>query len=147
MATLQRAIELAVLFHSKQVDKSGQPYILHPMRIMLWCSTEEERQAAIMHDLLEDTSLTIEDLVKEGFSQTVIDCVEYLTRRENEKYSDFIERCCENPMAIKIKLLDIADNMDVTRLDTLGENDLGRLKRYHRARRRLLDAQSAISIV
>ena len=77
----------------------------------------------------------------------MIDCVDCLTRREGETYSDFIERCCENPMAIKIKLLDIGDNMDVTRLDSLGENDLGRLKRYHRARRRLLDAQSAISIV
>lgn len=147
MATLQRAIELAVSFHSQQVDKSGQPYILHPMRIMLWCSTEEERQAAIMHDLLEDTSLTIDELIQEGFCQSVIDCVDCLTRRDGETYAEFIERCCENPMAIKIKLLDIADNMDVTRLDTLGENDLGRLKRYHRARKRLLDAQSAISIV
>jgi (p)ppGpp synthase/HD superfamily hydrolase len=147
MATLQRAIELTVLLHSKQVDKSGQPYILHPMRIMLRCSTAEERQAAIMHDLIEDTNLTIEELAKEGFCQSVIDCVNCLTRRDGETYADFIERCCENSMAIKIKLLDIADNMDVTRLDTLGESDLGRLKRYHRARKRLLEAQGAISIV
>lgn len=147
MANLQRAIELAVLHHANQVDKSGQPYILHPMRIMFGCSTDEERQAAIMHDLVEDTILTLDELTEEGFCQSVVDCVDCLTRREGETYSDFIERCCENPMAIKIKLLDIGDNMDVTRLDSLSENDLGRLKRYHRARRRLLDAQSAISKV
>lgn len=147
MATLQRAIELAVLNHANQVDKSGQPYILHPMRIMLWCSTSEEQQAAIMHDLVEDTPVTIQALVDEGFDQSVIDCVDCLTRRDGETYSAFIERCCVNPMAIKIKLLDIRDNMDVTRLDALEENDLGRLKRYHRARKRLLEAQGAISKV
>lgn len=66
MATLQRAIELAVLNHANQLDKSGQPYILHPMRIMLRCSTDDERQAAIMHDLIEDTTVTIEQLANEG---------------------------------------------------------------------------------
>lgn len=100
-----------------------------------------------MHDLVEDTPVTIQALVDEGFDQSVIDCVDCLTRRDGETYSAFIERCCVNPMAIKIKLLDIRDNMDVTRLDALEENDLGRLKRYHRARKRLLEAQGAISKV
>ncbi len=120
MATLQRAIELAVFHHANQVDKSGQPYILHPIRMMLMCSTEKERQVAIMHDLIEDTDVTLEQLVNEGFCQTVIDCVDCLTRRKHETYSDFIERCCENQMAIKIKLLDIDDNTDATRLSHLG---------------------------
>ena len=69
MATLQRAIELAVFHHANQVDKSGQPYILHPMRIMLGCSTEEERQAATMHDLIEDTDVTLEQLANEAFAK------------------------------------------------------------------------------
>jgi guanosine-3',5'-bis(diphosphate) 3'-pyrophosphohydrolase len=145
MATLQKAISLAVEHHSSQIDKAGLPYILHPMRVMLGCKTDEERQIAIMHDLVEDTSVTLEFLVQEGFSQTVVDGVDCLTRRHGETYAEFINRCCENKIAIDIKLLDIADNMDATRLDALSETELDRLKRYHKARAVLISARSRIN--
>jgi len=144
MSNLHRAIEIAVIAHGNQMDKSGMLYILHPLRIMLQAQTEEEKILGAIHDVVEDVEeWTLERFRQEGFSERIISCLDNLTRRQDETYAEFIERCCQDILSIRVKLNDIADNMDITRLPTMEEKDLGRMKRYHRARLRLLEAKKA----
>ena len=134
MATLERAIELAVQYHKGQVDKMGQPYILHPLRVMARCQGVEAQMVAIMHDLVEDTPVTPEMLLAEGFSQQVVDGLLGVTRRKGESYRDFVLRARENPLARAVKLADLEDNLDLRRLTVpLGAKDHERLERYRQA--------------
>ncbi len=131
---LERALAIAVRAHAGATDKAGQPYILHPLRLMLAVETEEERIAAVLHDVVEDTDWTIARLRDEGFSESVLAAVEALTRRKDqESYEEFILRAGANPLARRVKLADLADNLDVSRLGELTERDLDRLNRYKRA--------------
>lgn len=141
MPTLQRALEIAVSAHANVFDKSGVLYVFHPIRLVLKAETEDERIVAVLHDVVEDCAdWTFDRLRDEGFSEVVIDAIDKLTRREEETYAEFIERCCDSVISIKVKLLDIADNMDITRLPTMEEKDLNRMKRYYKARVRLMEA-------
>jgi (p)ppGpp synthase/HD superfamily hydrolase len=134
MATLERAIELAVQYHKGQVDKMGQPYILHPLRVMARCQGVEAQMVAIMHDLVEDTPVTPEMLLAEGFSQAVVDGLLGVTRRKRESYREFVLRARENPLARAVKLADLEDNLDLRRLTvSLGPKDHERLERYREA--------------
>lgn len=133
MATLERAIELAVNHHKGQTDKAGQPYILHPLRVMLACQSPEAQMVAVMHDLLEDTGLTAESLHKEGFSDAVVRGVLAVTRLPNESYADFVLRAKADPLGREVKRADLEDNMDVRRLQKLSDKDLQRLQRYREA--------------
>lgn len=134
MATLERAIELAVQYHKGQVDKMGQPYILHPLRVMARCQGAEAQMVAVMHDLLEDTPVTPEMLLAEGFSQHVVDGLLGVTRRKRESYRDFVLRARENSLARVVKLADLEDNLDLRRLTVpLGTKDHERLERYRDA--------------
>ena len=137
MATLEKAILIAVQAHQGQKDKAGAPYILHPLRMMLQMPTEAEQIVAVLHDVVEDTPWTLDALRGEGFSEESIAALDCLTRREGESYEAFIERAGGNPIARRVKLADLADNMDLRRIGQLAENDLTRLKRYHRAWMRL----------
>lgn len=137
MSTLQRAISIAVEAHAGQVDKSGRPYILHPLRMMLRQLGDEAMMAAVLHDVVEDTPWTFEDLRREGFSETVLVALACLTKREGEAYEDFIERAAANPIARTVKLADLEDNMDVRRLRQVSESDRARLDKYRRAWERL----------
>lgn len=130
---LNQAIILAAKYHEGQVDKGGEAYILHPLRLMLRASTEEERIVALLHDIVEDTFLTIGDVRMYGFSEEIVQAVDCLTRREGEEYLDFIRRICENPLARQVKILDISDNMDLTRIPEPTEKDLSRQRRYVKA--------------
>jgi (p)ppGpp synthase/HD superfamily hydrolase len=130
MATLERAIEIAVKAHKDQKDKSGQPYILHPLRVMQKGTTDVEKICGVLHDLIEDTSWTFEDLQKEGFAPEVIEVLRLVTKEQDEDYSSFTERISTNPVAVKVKLNDLADNLDVTRLDYITPKDLNRLNKY-----------------
>lgn len=112
---LERAIEIAAKAHAGQLDKGGQPYILHPLRVMLALTSDEARMAAVLHDVLEDTYVSIVDLRLQGFPQTVLDAVEALTRREGETYTGYVLRASENPIARAVKLADLRDNMDPSR--------------------------------
>lgn len=96
------------------------------------------RIAAILHDVLEDTSRTREDLRRAGFPPVVLAVVEILTKGATETYEAFIERCAANPIARQVKLADLADNMDLTRLPEITEKDRQRLARYEAAKARLL---------
>jgi (p)ppGpp synthase/HD superfamily hydrolase len=133
MATLEAAILLAAQAHQGQADKAGAPYILHPLRMMLTMPSEEAMMAAVLHDVVEDTATTLEDLRRMGFPESVVVAVECLTRRDGESYEAFIERVAQNPLARTVKLADLEDNMDVRRLAGIGEGDWRRLQRYREA--------------
>lgn len=133
MATLAKAIAIAAQAHQAQLDKAGAPYILHPLRMMLRMSSETEMTAAILHDVVEDTAWTLDQLRQAGFSAEVVQAVECLTHRDQETYEEFIARVRTNAIARKVKLADLEDNMDMRRLSTVTEKDTQRLHKYHRA--------------
>jgi (p)ppGpp synthase/HD superfamily hydrolase len=133
MATLERAIEIAAKAHAGQVDKAGQPYVLHPLRMMLAVTTAEARMAAVLHDVVEDTTVTFDDLRAAGFPASVLEAVEALTKREGEDYEAFIRRVAPNPIAREVKLADLRDNSDLSRISEPTERDRERIKRYSRA--------------
>jgi len=119
LSRLDDAIRLAVLAHAGQTDLADQPYILHPLRVMLAMETEDERVAAVLHDVLEDCSFYTAGDIRFLFGDTVADAVIALTRLEGEAYSDFIIRCRENPIAARVKVGDIKDNMSPSRSSSL----------------------------
>lgn len=139
MSTLQRAIEIATQAHQGQFDKSGKDYIGHPLRVMEMGSTEEEKIAGVLHDVVEDSDWTFEALEAEGFSQEIIAALKCVTKlSENENYDDFIERVKKNPLAIAVKINDLTDNMDIRRLPYLSDKDIKRLKKYLKAYKKLI---------
>jgi (p)ppGpp synthase/HD superfamily hydrolase len=133
VATLEKAILLAVKAHSGQKDKAGAPYILHPIRMMLKMSSERAMMAAVLHDVVEDSLISLEDLRNEGFPGEVLNIVESLTRKDGESYDEFIERVRRNPPAIEVKIADLEDNLDIKRMGSLTPLDLDRIKKYHDA--------------
>lgn len=139
MSNLDVAISVAVKAHRGQLDKGGRPYILHPLRLMFRFDAEEEMIVAVLHDVVEDCDVKYEDLERLGFSSVVIEAVRCLTKREGESYEDFISRVSDNELARKVKKEDIIDNLDLKRLSDIGEKDLCRIKKYHRALKVLND--------
>jgi hypothetical protein len=135
---LAEAIALAAEVHVRQVDKVGAPYILHPLRMMLRLTDVNERIAAVLHDVIEDTDITSEELLRHGFASEVVEAVLALTKRDGESYDEFIDRALSNPIARRVKLADIEDNLDLLRLSEITERDVERIRKYHRARQRLL---------
>ena len=134
---LGRAIELAKQHHKGQKDKAGKPYINHPLRVMNQVESEEEKIVAVLHDIVEDTNISLNDLRNEGFSEEVVSAVECLTKQDGENYDSYIERISFNPLAVKIKLADLEDNRDLTRLPEVTDKDLERLEKYDKALEKL----------
>jgi len=130
MSTLERAIQIAAKAHAGQVDKAGQPYILHPIRVMLSVQSLQERLAAILHDVVEDTELSLEDLADEGFTPEVIEAVRALTKELGELRIQAAQRAAQNPIARVVKLADVTDNMDISRIPEPTERDFARLREY-----------------
>ena len=133
MPTLEDAISLAVNAHQGQRDKAGQPYILHPLRVMFRLESDEARIVAILHDVLEDTVITKEKLRELGYAEHLITALEHLAHREGEGYQDFITRAAQDPIARQVKLADLEDNMDVRRLSSMSQKDAERLAKYCKA--------------
>lgn len=133
MASLDDALRIAVRVHAGAVDKAGQPYILHPLRVMLRMTTEAERIVAALHDVVEDGDVTLDDLRVEGFSDEVVAAIDHVTRRAEESYDAFIARIAPHPLARRVKLADLEDNMEVTRLVVLDERATERMQRYLRS--------------
>ncbi|MFZ4826379.1 MAG: GTP pyrophosphokinase [Phototrophicaceae bacterium] len=133
MPTIEDAIELALQAHRGALQKNGQPYILHPLTLMTRFHDEAGQMVAVLHDVVEDTPITLDDLVIRGYSAEVVNAVEALTRRLDESYTAFIERISKNPLATRVKLADLEHNMDVRRLPGVTENDLSRLEQYRQA--------------
>lgn len=134
MSTLEKAIEIAARSHAGQVDKGGAPYILHPLRLMLAVSGAEERMAAVLHDVVEDTLVTPEDLRSDGFSEAVVSAVVALSKQKGETRMDAARRLAPNPIARAVKLADLRDNMDLSRLPNPTEKDRARLREYEQVR-------------
>lgn len=130
MSTLERAIAIAVYQHGGQTDKGGAPYILHPLRVMMQMKTESERIVAILHDVIEDTHITLDDLRAYGFSEPVLAALDSVTRREGEAYDAFIQRAKADPIGRKVKSADLVDNMDLSRIPMVGQRDRDRVMKY-----------------
>ena len=136
---LKKAIEIALEAHKDATDKYGSPYINHVTRVMDLGATNEEKIVGILHDLVEDTHWTFEDLEKEGFSKEVIDALKCVTKTsEDEDYEEFITRVKINPLAVKVKLNDLTDNLDIKRMPVVLESDLKRLNKYLKAYNELI---------
>jgi len=133
MSTLEKAIEIACGAHLGQVDKAGELYVLHPLRLMFMFQDDVERIVAVLHDVVEDSEISLDDLKFYGFSEIIIDAVNCLTKKVNESYDDFIVRISSNSLAKKIKIEDIKDNLDLTRMASINEQDLARVKKYHKS--------------
>ncbi len=134
MSTIQRAEKIAAAAHADTFDKFGAPYMHHVHRVSLAGLTEEEKIVGLLHDVVEDTEWTFEALENEGFPKQVIDALKCVTKTsEDEDYELFIQRVARNPLAIRVKLNDLADNMDIRRIPELGPKDFERLTKYHKA--------------
>lgn len=133
-ALVEKAITLATAAHAGHVDRYGQPYILHPLHLMAQMETPEERMTAVLHDVVEDTEMTLAELQAEGFPPEVVRAVGLLTHeKERVPYDVYVANLKPNPLARKVKLADLEHNMDIRRLPELGPKDWERLQKYHRA--------------
>ena len=130
MPTFEDAVALAALAHKGQYDLAGAPYICHPMRVALAQTDERARIVAILHDVVEDTPITYEDLAKAGFDAEIIAAVEALTKRPGEKRIDAAVRAKANSLALQVKLADVADNMNLARISNPTAEDFARLLEY-----------------
>ena len=133
MATIETALQIAAKAHEGQKDKSGESYILHPLRVMMRVQGEEAQIVGVLHDVIEDTSVTADDLRRAGFSEKIIAAVLCVTHRKDEPYADYVVRCKSNEIARQVKLADLEDN---SRLDRnilrpqRFEADVARLRKY-----------------
>jgi (p)ppGpp synthase/HD superfamily hydrolase len=133
MSSLEKAIQIAEQAHEGQRDKAGAPYILHPLRVMMKMATEAEQIIAVLHDVVEDTDWTMEQLQQEGYNREILDALDCLARRDGEEYGDFIKRVKQNPLSVKVKVADLEDNLDVSRLKGVTDTDAKRLEKYQQA--------------
>ena len=132
---LQRAIEIALEAHKGALDKGGNPYILHPLRLMLQMDSEEEMIVAILHDVVEDSEKwSFDKLQAEGFSKKIINSLRSITKEnENEDYEKFIDRSIRDKIGRKVKIADISDNLDISRLKEVTDKDILRINKYKKA--------------
>ena len=132
---LQRAIEIALEAHKGVLDKGGNPYILHPLRLMLQMDSEEEMIVAILHDVVEDSEKwSFDKLYKEGFSKSIINSLRSVTKEnKDEDYEKFIDRSIKDKIGRKVKMADISDNLDISRLKEVTDKDILRINKYKKA--------------
>ncbi|HRH76831.1 MAG TPA: hypothetical protein PK129_05730 [Cellvibrionaceae bacterium] len=140
---LEKALGIALIAHAGQKDKAGAPYILHPLRLMMTAEEPDTQVTALLHDVLEDSELTEDDLNQAGIPEHIAAAVAALTRQIDETYEEFIARIAEDPLARRVKILDIQDNLNLKRLKSVNKADLLRVTEYHRALQVLLEAEAA----
>lgn len=126
----KKALKLCFKAHKDQVDKSGIPYVFHPFHLAEQMETEETIIVALLHDIIEDTEYTIEDLIKEGFDKTVVDAVALMTHADGVDYMQYIAAIKQNPIAKAVKLADLLHNSNISRLDVIDEKAYERRKKY-----------------
>jgi hypothetical protein len=133
MATIETAVRIAARAHAGQVDKQNLPYLLHPLRVMDGVDGLEAKMVAVLHDVVEDTEVSLDDLAEAGFSPTVLAAVGCVTHAEGESYVDYVVRCQGNPIARQVKLSDLADNTRLARTIVRPANlqrDIDRFAKY-----------------
>ena len=140
---LKKAIEIAHIANDGQVDKGGSPYIGHPLRVMNNVETIEEKIVAVLHDAVEDSDLTLEDLKTAGFSEVIVEAIDAITKREGENRKDYLQRVMNNDLALKVKIADMTDNMDISRISNPTDKDYERIRIYQK---NLLKLQKCISL-
>lgn len=129
----KKAIRLCFEAHKNQVDKSGLPYVFHPFHLAEQMKDELSTVAALLHDVVEDTSYTLEDLRKMGFPEAVLDALVLLTHEDNIPYLDYVARLKSNPIAREVKLADLRHNSDLTRLNHVDDRAMKRVEKYQKA--------------
>ena len=129
----KKALKVSFAAHKEQVDKTGMPYVYHPFHLAEQMKDEETTIAALLHDVAEDTEMTVDDLLAMGFSESICDALRLLTHDKNVPYLDYVALIKENPIAKAVKLADLRHNSDLTRLDTVTEKDLQRAEKYQAA--------------
>jgi (p)ppGpp synthase/HD superfamily hydrolase len=145
MATIEKALQIAARAHEGQLDKHGQPYILHPLRVMAAVEGDEARIVAVLHDVIEDTSVTADELRREGFGEAILEAIDRLTHRKDEPYAEYVIRCKGHEIARRVKLADLEDNSrpsrTILRPDRI-EPDIERVRKYLLAYKFLTDLLS-----
>ncbi len=126
----KKALNLCFEAHKDQLDKSGLPYVFHPFHLAEQMETEETIIAALLHDVVEDTDYTLEDIKEMGFGDAVVDALSLLTHDDDTKYMDYVRAIKGNPIAKAVKLADLRHNSDITRLDVVDEKALKRRENY-----------------
>ena len=134
----KKAMKLCFDAHKNQVDKSGMPYVFHPFHLAEQMTDEQTTVAALLHDVMEDTEYTLNDLRQMGFPEDVLAALKLLTHDDAKGYLDYVKRIKDNPIARAVKLADLRHNSDLTRLDSVDEKALARVEKY-RAAIRLLE--------
>lgn len=132
------AMRVAYDAHHGKADKDGVPYIYHPIAVAEQMQTEDETVAALLHDLLEDTDVTPEELAAHGFPPAVLEALRALTHGPDEDYETYLRRVCENPLALKVKRADLAHNSQPDRLDSLPKDTAARLREKYALAARIL---------
>lgn len=125
-----KAANLMFMLQHGQKDKAGMDYYFHPMRVSMKCNLIESKTVALLHDIVEDTAMTFEKLRIAQFSEEIIDGVRAVTHKDGESYADFIARAAKDVIGREVKIHDLEDNMDITRLPNLTEKDWHRLNKY-----------------
>jgi len=136
---LEQAISIASLAHAEQLDKGGEPYILHPLRVMMKLKDEKQRIVAVLHDVIEDTNVTDMGLIIQGLDIDLLNIILTLTRNKNESYDKYIDRISKDEFAIEVKLADLEDNMDISRITNPTGKDYDRVVKYGKAREKLMN--------
>ena len=132
-----KALRLAYEAHAGQFDKSGVPYVFHPLHLAEQMEDEESIIAALLHDVVEDTAWSLADLRAMGFSEKALEAVALLTHDPAEPYLSYVARVKENPIARRVKLADLRHNSDLSRIRQVTERDLKRVEKYAAAIRLL----------
>ena len=133
MATIDKALQIAARAHEGQKDKDGSPYILHALRVMLGVEGEDTQIVGVLHDAIEDTAVTVDDLRQAGFDEKIIAAVQLVTHRKDEPYAEYVIRCKGNDIARRVKLSDLRDNSRLERAllrQAKFQADLDRIRRY-----------------
>ena len=131
----KKALKLCFSAHKDQTDKTDMPYVFHPFHLAEQMKDEESTVVALLHDVVEDTPITLSDLKEMGFSDTVLEAIELMTHAEGVPYMDYVKEIKKNPIARAVKLADLRHNSDATRFDegTMTERDLARVEKYKAA--------------
>lgn len=129
----KKALKICFEAHKDQTDRTGLPYVFHPFHLAEQMTDEASTVAALLHDVVEDTDITFEDLKRKGFDDSIIDILRLLTHSPETPYMDYVRAIKSNPTAVKVKLADLKHNSDLSRLDTVTDRDLERHKKYKEA--------------
>lgn len=129
----KKAMKLCFAAHKEQTDKSGVPYVFHPIHLAEQMDTEETVIVALLHDVVEDTAYTVQDIADMGFSRKITDALVLLTHDASIPYMEYVSQVRENALAKAVKLVDLKHNSDLSRLDEISEESLARMKKYEKA--------------